>query len=44
MAAAVGRTPDSPIAIVIGYIAATEGAKVRFYGRKSKWTRRFRHG
>jgi Mg2+-importing ATPase len=32
------------IAIVVGYIAATEGAKVRFYGRKSKWTRRFRHG
>jgi Mg2+-importing ATPase len=32
------------IAIVVGYIAATEGAKVRFYGRKSKGTRRSRHG
>ena len=31
------------IAIVIGYIAATEGAKVWFYGRKSKRTRRLRH-
>ena len=32
------------IAIVIGYIAATEGAKARFYGRKSKRNRRLRHG
>jgi P-type Mg2+ transporter len=31
------------IAIVIGYIAATEGAKAWFYGRKSKRTRRLRH-
>jgi len=32
------------IAIVIGYIAATEGAKVWFYGRKSRRNRRLRHG
>jgi Mg2+-importing ATPase len=32
------------IAIVIGYIAATEGAKAWFYGRKSKRSRRLRHG
>lgn len=32
------------IAIVIGYNAATEGAKVWFYGRKLKWRRRLRHG
>jgi Mg2+-importing ATPase len=32
------------IAIVIGYIAATEGAKVWFYGRRSKRSRRMRHG
>jgi Mg2+-importing ATPase len=31
------------IAIVIGYIAATEAAKVWFYGRRSKWSRRMRH-
>ena len=31
------------IAIVIGYIAATEGAKASFYGRKSKRDRRLRH-
>ena len=32
------------IAIVIGYIAATEGAKFWFYGRKSKRNRRLRRG
>jgi Mg2+-importing ATPase len=32
------------IAIVIGYIAATEGAKIWFYGRRSKRNRRLRHG
>jgi Mg2+-importing ATPase len=31
------------IAIVIGYIAATEAAKVWFYGRRSKRSRRMRH-
>ncbi len=32
------------IAIVIGYIAATEGAKAWFYGHKSKRNRRLRRG
>jgi Mg2+-importing ATPase len=32
------------IAIVIGYIAATEGAKAWFYRRRSKRIRRLRHG
>jgi Mg2+-importing ATPase len=32
------------IAIVIGYIAATEGAKAWFYGHKSKRNRPLRHG
>jgi Mg2+-importing ATPase len=32
------------IAIVMGYIAATEAAKAWFYGHKSKRTRRLRHG
>jgi Mg2+-importing ATPase len=32
------------IAIVIGYIAATEGAKAWFYGRRPKRSRRLRHG
>jgi P-type Mg2+ transporter len=32
------------ITIVIGYIAATEGAKAWFYGYKSKRNRRIRHG
>jgi len=32
------------IAIVIGYIAATEAAKAWFYGPKSKRNRRLRHG
>jgi Mg2+-importing ATPase len=31
------------IAIVIGYIAATEGAKVWFYGRRPRRSRRIRH-
>ena len=31
------------IAIVIGYIAATEGAKIWFYARGSKRSRRLRH-
>lgn len=32
------------IAIVVGYIGATEGAKAWFYGHKSKRNRRLRHG
>jgi Mg2+-importing ATPase len=32
------------VAIVIGYIAATEGVKVWFYGHRSKRNRRLRHG
>jgi Mg2+-importing ATPase len=32
------------VAIVIGYIAVTEGTKVWFYGRRSKRGRRLRHG
>jgi Mg2+-importing ATPase len=31
------------IAIVVGYIIATEGVKVWFYGHKSERSRRFRH-
>jgi Mg2+-importing ATPase len=30
------------LAIVVGYIAATEGAKAWFYGRKSRLSRRLR--
>jgi Mg2+-importing ATPase len=49
MSSMFGFVPLSPvhmftvIAIVIGYIAATEGAKVWFYGRRSKPRRRLRH-
>ncbi len=32
------------VAIVIGYIAVTEGTKVWFYGHRSKRRRRLRHG
>jgi Mg2+-importing ATPase len=35
---------STAIAIVIGYIAATEGAKACFYGRRSKRNRRLRRG
>ncbi|WP_338834273.1 magnesium-translocating P-type ATPase [Bradyrhizobium septentrionale] len=32
------------VAIVISYIAATEGAKVWYYGRKSRWKRKLHYG
>jgi Mg2+-importing ATPase len=50
LTSAFGFVPLSPllmitvIAIVIGYIAATEGAKSSFYGYKSKRKRRIWHG
>ena len=50
LSAAFGFVPLSTlqigaaITIVIGYIAATEGAKIWFYGQGSKRSRRLRHG
>ena len=44
LCAALDLPDGRPVAIVIGYIAVTEGTKVWFYGHRSKRRRRLRHG